>query len=180
MGPHEYRGAVATAPGLTLSANTDARKAGFGVPALELLRDGNPRRVLVDVPHPSTTTVKAGTIDAHGRPLVTYAEGGRLYGVTLDAQDAPSSPSPLGPVPTDPEQNTSLAQPVAAPWRSGALVAWADKDRWRVASEQDGVFTAASAPPGVVASTRLATAGVTAALSWYDYHHHALLSIGTP
>jgi hypothetical protein len=180
MGPHEARGALATAPGLTLSTNTDARKAGFGVPALELLRPGTVRRVLIDVPHPTATTVEAGTIDAHDRPLVTFADGGGLYGVSLDAQDTPGSPSPLGPAPGDPAQDSGLAQPVAGPWGAGALVAWVVKDRWRVATEQDGVFTAAPAPPGVVASSRLATAGATAALSWYDHNHHAFVSIATP
>jgi hypothetical protein len=42
------------------------------------------------------------------------------------------------------------------------------------------VFTTAPAPSGVVASTRLATAGGTAALSWYDYNHHAFVSIARP
>jgi hypothetical protein len=110
---------------------------------------------------------------------VTFADAGQLYGVSLDAQDTPGSPSPLGPVPVDPEQDSGLAQPVAAPWGAGALVAWVDRDRWHVATEQDGVFAAAPAPSGVVASSRLATAGATAALSWYDHNHHAFVSLAT-
>ncbi|HMJ36260.1 MAG TPA: hypothetical protein VK501_20330 [Baekduia sp.] len=180
MSAHEHRGALATSAGLTLATNTDARKAAFGVPALELLRAGSVRRVLVDVPHPTTTAVKAGTIDAHGRPLVTYADGGQLYGVSLDAQDMPGRPTPLGPVPSDPERDSGFAQPVAAAWHAGALVAWVDQDHWRVATERDGVFAAASAPSGVVASTRLATAGGAAVLSWYDHNHHAFVSIARP
>jgi hypothetical protein len=138
------------------------------------------RRVLIDVPHPTATSVKAGTIDASGRPLVTFADAGQLYGISLDAQDRPGTASPLGPIPGDPEQDSGLAQPVAAPWGAGALVAWVDKDRWHVATEQDGVFAAAPAPPGVVASSRLATAGATAALSWYDHNHHAFVSLAKP
>jgi hypothetical protein len=178
-GPHEYRTGFATAPGLTLATTAEARKGDFGVPVLELLRATTVRRVPVDVPHPTTTSVKAATIDAHGRPLVTFADGGQLYGVTLDPQGVPSTPSALGPVPS-PDADSGLAQPVAGPWAAGALLAWVDQGRWHAATEQDGVFTAAPAPSGAVGSTRLVTAGSTAALSWYDHNHHAFVSIATP
>jgi hypothetical protein len=177
-GRHERRGAIATASGLALFLNTDARKGLFGVPVLELLSAGAVQRVALTVAHPTTTAVEAGTIDAHGRPLATFIDGDQVYGVSVSAEGAPGTPVALGPA-----RRSDLAyygQSVAAPFAAGALVAWTDKDRWHVASEQDGVFSAAPAPPGVVESTRLATAGGTAALSWYDYNHHAFVSVSAP
>lgn len=125
---------------------------------------------------PRAKLLSAVAPDATGRVLGTYdGAASVLQGVVFGPAGIAGAAVALG---THREARFFDGVPVIGAWAGGAVLAWPDKRRWRVATEAAGMFAPAPAPTGVVGYPGLATAGEAAVLSWYDNNHHAYISVG--
>jgi hypothetical protein len=161
-------GAIATAGG---AYSWTTYGPGASTPrTLHVLRAGVLTRTAI------ASAGEAWTLDARGRPL-RLIDGAAVLSAQTAGFDGVLAPvAELGP-----QRDRTLSNAaVSAPWGPGAVIAWPDARRWRVATEVDGVFETSPAPTGVVGYPGAWSAGDAVALSWYDNNHHAFVSFGQP
>jgi len=119
----------------------------------------------------STEPYGMGGLTGRGLPLTFSAQDDQLF---ASMNGAP--PVALGGYAVS---DNPWSGPISAPFGTGTLVAWINRGRWAVATEQNGAFKPAAAPGGSADYAGMAAAGDAAALAWYD-GHRAFVSFAKP